>query len=216
MINLLATNSICYNCATYNEPATALNISATVTSNIACNGGTNGAIDLTPNGGTTPYTYDWSNDGPENPDNDPQDLSSVPAGVYTVTVTDNINCTAAVSATITQPNAITISSTPTNVSCNGGSNGAIDITTVGGTSSYTYDWSNDGPENPDNDPQDLSGLSVGTYSVTVTDTNNCTAASSITITQPTALTASITGQTDVGCNGGNNGSVTIGASGGTP
>jgi hypothetical protein len=151
-----------------------------------------GSVTLTFNGGTSPYTYDWSNDGPENPDNDPKDLSNLLAGTYTVTVTDSKGCTKTTSATVTGPTAalaITLV-TQTNVSCNGGTNGAINISVAGGTSPYTYDWSNDGPENPDNDPQDLTGRTVGTYTVTVTDSKACTTTASYTITQPAVLTLS--------------------------
>jgi hypothetical protein len=61
-----------------------------------------------------------------------------------------------------------LSTTQVNVACNGASTGSIDLTVTGGTSPYTYDWSNDGAESPDNDTQDLSNLAAGTYTVTVT------------------------------------------------
>jgi hypothetical protein len=71
-----------------------------------CNGAATGSIDLTVTGGTAPITYDWSNDGAENPDNDTQDLSALTAGTYTVT--DGNGCVATVSATITQPTAVVL------------------------------------------------------------------------------------------------------------
>ncbi|HLP93646.1 MAG TPA: hypothetical protein VK168_06395, partial [Saprospiraceae bacterium] len=187
---------------------------STTQTNVSCNGGSNGSINLTVTGGTSPYTYDWSNDGPDNPDNDPQDLSGLTAGTYTVTVTDNVGATATTSVTITQPTAISLSRTITNVSCNGGANGAIDLSASGGTGPYTYDWSNDGPENPDNDSQDLTGLTAGTYFVTVTDANGCTATNSATVTQPAALSLTKT-ITNVSCNGGANGAINLSVSGGT-
>ncbi|PSJ72030.1 hypothetical protein C7N43_36300, partial [Sphingobacteriales bacterium UPWRP_1] len=100
--------------------------------------------------------------------------------------------------------------TENNVSCFGGNNGSTAVSVAGGTSPYTYLWSNGGTT------ASISGLTAGAYTVVVTDANGCTNTVTQTITQPTTLTASITGQTDVSCNGGNNGSVTIGASGGTP
>ncbi|MDX2280653.1 MAG: SdrD B-like domain-containing protein, partial [Saprospiraceae bacterium] len=157
--------------------------------NLSCFGGSNGTIDLTVNGGVGTYTYDWSNDGPENPDNDPQDLSGLIAGVYTVTVTDGNSCTKATGIALTQPNPVTpVVDNTTNVTCFGGNDGVINISVTGGTGSYSYDWSNDGPENPDNDGQDISGLTAGTYTVTVTDANGCTGTISATITQPPAVT----------------------------
>ncbi|NDJ00212.1 hypothetical protein GWA97_14135, partial [Flavobacterium sp. LaA7.5] len=68
-----------------------------------------------------------------------------------------------------------------NVSCNAGSNGAVDLTVTGGTAPYTYLW------NTTATTQDLSGLTAGTYEVTVTDANGCTATASVTVTQPTVL-----------------------------
>ena len=105
-------------------------------------------------------------------------------------------------------------STPTpggvvNVSCNGGSNGQIATLVTGGTSPYTYSWSPSGGTSAT-----ASGLSAGTYTVTVTDANNCSTFTNYTVTQPSILTATQT-QTDVTCYGLSNGSATITVSGGT-
>jgi F0F1-type ATP synthase beta subunit len=83
---------------------------------------------------------------------------------------------------------------------NGLSNGGVNIDATGGTGTLTYDWSNDGAESPDNDLQDLSGVVAGTYTVTVSDANACTASASYTITEPAILSASAT-KVDVLCNG---------------
>jgi protocatechuate 3,4-dioxygenase beta subunit len=192
----------------------ALNLAATQV-NVGCFGEANGSVDLTVAGGTMPYTYDWSNDGAETPDNDPQDLTSLTAGVYTVTVTDGNNCTATTSVTITQP-AVLVSTVVSHVdvSCNGGNNGSVDLTVTGGTLPYTYDWSNDGAENPDDDIADVAGLAAGTYTVTVTDANLCTATTSITIVQPAAIALSIS-TANVLCFGDATGSIDLTANGGT-
>ena len=190
-------------------------ILSTTSTNVSCNGGNTGAIDLTVVGGSSPYTYDWSNDGPETPDNDPQDLTGLSAGLYTVTVTDMVGATSTASVIITQPPALVLTNTQINILCNGASTGSIDLTVAGGTPGYTYDWSNDGSETPDNDPQDLTGLSAGTYTVTVTDLNGCTATRSATISQPMALSLSTTA-TNVTCAGGNNGAIDLTVTGGTP
>jgi hypothetical protein len=163
-----------------------------VVTQITCNGANNGAIDLSVANGIPPYTYDWSNDGPEMPDNDPQDLSGLAPGTYTVTVTGANSLTATASAMVTQPTALVVTATqinPTNCNVNDGS---IDLTVSGGTPSYTYDWSNDGPEMPDNDPQDLNAIPVGTYTVTVTDMKGCTQTSSRTLTYTDNVPPSIT------------------------
>ncbi|MGB4850623.1 MAG: Calx-beta domain-containing protein, partial [Saprospiraceae bacterium] len=199
--------------ATITQPAAIVLTMTQV--NPLCAGTSNGSIDLTVIGGVGSYTYDWSNDGPETPDNDPQDLTGLVAGTYTVTVTDANGCTKTSSTSITEPTAILLSTTQVNVLCNGAVTGSIDLTASGGNPVYTYDWSNDGPESPDNDPEDLTGLAAGTYTVTVTDVNGCTKTSSATITQPPALVLSTT-QLNVQCNGAATGSIDLTVIAGTP
>lgn len=151
---------------------------STTLTQVGCSNPNSGAIDLSVSAGTPGYTYDWSNDGPENPDNDPQDLSGLAVGTYTVTVTDAASCSSTISANITQAPAIALSTQILNASCSGNTDGEIDLILSGGVPGYTYDWSNDGPESPDNDPQDLIGVGPGTYTVTVTDLTGCTATTS--------------------------------------
>jgi gliding motility-associated-like protein len=202
---------------TITQPAAAVSASTTQT-NVLCFGGTNGAINLTPAGGTVPYTYAWSNGATT------QDLSGLSAGTYTVIVNDangsTGGCTATTTVTITQPAApLTVTNTSVNVLCNGGSNGSIDITPAGGTAPYTYLWSNGATT------QDLSGLSAGTYTVNITDANGttggCNATTSITITQPVPLTQAVTAFTypsgnNISCFGLSDGSTNLTIGGGTP
>ncbi|NNC95734.1 MAG: hypothetical protein HKN92_09245, partial [Chitinophagales bacterium] len=188
------------------EPA-ALSLSETHT-DVSCNGGSDGSIDITPSGGTGPFTYDWdhivgTDDG--------EDVNTLAAGTYNVTVTDANSCTAASSVVITEPAVLALSETHTDVSCNGGSDGSIDITPSGGTVPFTYDW--DHIVGTD-DGEDVNTLAAGTYNVTVTDVNSCTASSSVVITEPAVLALSET-HTDVSCNGGSDGSIDITPSGGT-
>jgi hypothetical protein len=188
--------------ATVTQP-TALNPTVVVTP-VSCFGGSNGTIDVTVTGGTPGYTYNWGGGLTT------QDRSSLTAGTYTVTVTDANNCTATISATVTQPSDLNLSISVTNAACFGGSDGTIDVTVTGGTTPYTYVWS-DGPVTT----QDRSGLAIGTYTVTVTDANNCTATISATVTQPTALNLSIS-VTNAACFGGSNGAIDLTVTGGTP
>ncbi|MBI4649131.1 MAG: hypothetical protein HY738_21705, partial [Bacteroidia bacterium] len=169
--------------------------------NVSCNGGNNGAVNLTVIGAVPPYTYLWSNSATT------QDINNLTAGTYTVTITDANSCTTTTSVTITQPTALTAFYTQTNVSCNGGNNGSINLTVSGGVSPYTYLWSNSATA------QDINSLTAGIYTVTITDSNSCTKTTSVTITQPTALTASCT-QTNVSCNGGNDGAINLTVFGG--
>lgn len=183
------------------EPA-ALTLSTTQV-NVLCNGNSTGSINLTVSGGTGAYSYLWSNGATT------QDLSGLPAGNYSVTVTDDNNCTETASVTITQPAPLALSTTSINVDCNGNSTGSIDLTVTGGTAGYTYSWSN-GSSN-----EDIGSLPVGNYSVTVTDAAGCTASTSVNITQPNILSVSTT-QVNVLCNGTNTGSIDLTVAGGTP
>ncbi|MBP0902413.1 beta strand repeat-containing protein [Mariniflexile gromovii] len=183
---------------------TALSASITAQTNVACNGGSNGASTVAATGGTAPYTYTWSNGATT------ASVVGIAAGTYNVTVTDANGCTSAASVTITEPTTLSASITAqTNVACNGGSNGASTVAATGGTAPYTYTWSNGATT------ASVVGIAAGTYNVTVTDANGCTSAASVTITEPTTLSASITAQTNVSCNGGSNGASTVAATGGT-
>ncbi|RYJ42994.1 Adhesin AidA-related protein [Flavobacterium beibuense] len=195
--NLCTTNSS----VTITQPTTALSASAIAT-NVSCNGSSNGTIDLTVTGGTAPYAFVWSNTAIT------EDMTGLSAGTYNVTVTDANGCTTTASATVTEPNALIASSVTTAVSCNGGSNGTIDLTVTGGTAPYTFVWSNTATT------EDMTGLSAGTYDVTVTDANGCTATASVTINEPTVLSASGVA-TNVSCNGGSNGTIDLTVTGGT-
>jgi hypothetical protein len=133
------------------------------------------------------------------------------AGLYAVAVTDANGCTSSTNFTITEPTALVSSaSAQTNVSCNGGSNGSATVAASGGTGAYTYLWSPAGGT-----AATATGLTAGLYTVTVTDANGCTSSTNFTITEPTALVATSSGQTNVTCYGLNDGSASVNVSGGT-
>jgi hypothetical protein len=178
----------------------------TVVTNVSCFGGSNGTINLTPTGGVGPYTYLWNNGTTT------EDRTGLSAGTYSVVITDAAGATGAVNnIVVRQPtSALSAGSTSqTTIACNGGATGAASISPIGGTSPYTYRW------NTGATTQTITGLTAGTYSVTVTDANGCTISRSFNITEPSALTAT-TSQTDVTTPGGSNGSATITVSGGVP
>lgn len=135
--------------------------------NPLCNGDTTGSITVIPSGGTLSYTYSWSPSG-----GNAAMASNLGANTYTVTVTDAQGCTATQSTTLIQTAVLTISSAVTNPSCNTLSDGAIDVTVTGGTSTYTYQWSVGSTATT----EDLSGLTGGTFIIDVTDGNGCTIA----------------------------------------
>ena len=169
---------------------------------VSCNGGSNGAIDITIGGATPPYTYLWTGGFTT------QDISGLTAGTYTVTITDANGCTAGAGFNITQPAAIVLTETHVNVSCNGGTNGSINLSVAGGASPYTYGWSNSATT------QDISGLAAGFYAVTVTDANGCTASLNITITEVSNLTVNIVSVVNSQCNT-NTGTIDITVTGGS-
>jgi len=190
-------------CVTITEPSAIItNITGT---DVSCNGGSDGSADLTVSNGTFPYTYIWSPGGQTT-----EDINNILAGIHCVTVTDANSCSVTTCVTITEPTAITANITGTDVLCNGGTDGSADLTINGGTSPYVCIWSPGGQTT-----EDINNISAGVHCVTVTDAHSCTATTCVTITEPTAITANITGS-DVSCNGGTDGSADLTVSGGTP
>jgi hypothetical protein len=154
-----------------NEPGCNLTASATGT-NVSCNAGTNGTATATPSGNLSPVTYAWSNGATT------ATISNLTAGTYTVTVTESVNCTATASYTVTEPSDITLACAKTDATTTGGSNGTATVTATGGTSPYTYLWSNGATT------ASITSLTAGTYTVTVTDANGCSDVCSSTIVEP--------------------------------
>jgi hypothetical protein len=152
------------------QPSAALNLSATVT-NVSCNGGSTGAIDLTVTGGTTAYGFNWGSGVTT------EDRTGLVAGDYSVTVTDSKGCTATLAKTITKDAAITVSTTVTKETCPAAHDGKIDLTATGGTGSYTYqiDGGSYGATH------NWTGLAAGSHTVIAKDGNNCTASATVTI-----------------------------------
>ncbi len=160
-----------------------------------------GKASAVPFGGTPPYTYLWSNGGTT-----PQ-ITSLAQGTYTVTVTDNNGCTAIGSATVYFWNeGVWLMASHTNVTCFGFGNGTATAMAMSGTPPYTYVWSTG------TTGAMVSNLSPGAYTVTVTDANGCSNFTTVTVTQPTLLTATST-STNANC--GLAGSATITPTGGT-
>jgi len=181
---------------------TQLTAAVSTSTNINCFGGNNGSATVTAAGGTTGYTYLWNN-GQVN-----ANATGLTAGSYTATVTDNKGCTQTATVTITQPTVLAVGiSASTNISCNGGNNGAATITSGGGTSGYTYLWSNA------QTAATATGLIAGTYTVTTTDSKGCTQTATVTITQPAAVTL-VTSTVGSTCSTAN-GSASVTANGGT-
>ena len=168
-----------------------------------CYGDTNGTASATATGGIAPYTYAWSMGSVDS------SISGLSAGLYTVSVQDGHNCVSVDTIIIQQPAQLsTIIQNQTDVSCYGGSNGYIAILGTGGTPGYHYLWSN-GSTSPA-----ISNLQAGIYSVTVSDTNNCTGVSSFTLTQPDSMTVHSSVKLSPSCYGASDGSISISVLGG--
>ncbi|MBI1225510.1 MAG: T9SS type A sorting domain-containing protein [Bacteroidetes bacterium] len=169
--------------------------------NVTCFNGNNGAISLNVTGGTTPYIYIWSN-GSTN-----ANIGSLTAGSYTVTVSDATGCSKSQSFTVNQPTQLIANVNVTNGTC--GNQGLATASVTGGTSPYSYLWSN-GLTSPT-----INNLAAGTYSLTVTDANNCTATKSfqVTVTAPPTCTVVLT--QPITTLNGNDGKLTVNATAGT-
>ncbi|MEN0008634.1 MBG domain-containing protein [Flavobacterium nitrogenifigens] len=189
---------------TITEPS-AIVITPGAKTNVSCNGGHNGSASVSAIGGTGAYMYSWDT----TPAQSTATATGLKAGTYIVTVTDANSCTKTQSITITEPDALVATTSQTDVSCNGGSNGTATVSVTGGTGLYTYSWSPSGGTNAT-----ASGLLAGTYTVTIKDANLCQTTASVTITDPPVLTATIA-KTDILCHQANNGTATVTPSGGT-
>lgn len=189
---------------TLTQPASGLSFNPFTVSNVTCFGGNDGSVTANPTGGPQPYSYQWSVPGNTN------QISGLPAGTYRVTVTDDSLCTAVDSAVITQPQQITVSGVVTDVSCFGGNDGQIVASATPSAVPYNYVWSNG------SNGATITGLTNGTYTVTVSNQSGCTGTATFNVAQPTRLVLNAPAISNVSCFGGSNGSIAANPGGGTP
>jgi hypothetical protein len=179
--------------------------SSAVSSNITCFGTNNGSVNLTQSGGTAPYTFLWNTGATT------EDLSARPTGTYSVTVTDFNGCTSTASAIVTQPTALNLTQGfTTNVSCNGLSNGSVNLIASGGTGAFEY--SKDGVIWQSSSL--ITGLAASAHALRLRDQNNCTTQLNVAITQPSVLSISVSNIINAAC-GQANGSAQSAGTGGT-
>ena len=185
-----------------------LEASVTAHTNVSCNGGNDGAVTVTPYGGTSPYSFELN--GSSESDGT---FTSLTAGEYGAKITDANGCTYTVSFDIDEPTLLVaqiVSST--NVSCNGGADGSATINATGGTPPYTYAWN----DNNSQTTATATGLTADSYEVTVTDANGCTGTVGIIISEPAnALVINIVNVENPSCYNANDGVIDITVDGGT-
>ncbi|MBS1781440.1 MAG: gliding motility-associated C-terminal domain-containing protein [Bacteroidetes bacterium] len=173
---------------------------------IACNGNATGSAVAVLSGGIPPYLYSWNTV----PIQQTAAINNLPVGSYIITAKDSF-CTRIATINLTQPNVLIPSVTATDVTCFGVGNGTLSTVVVGGKQPYIYSWNTA----PIVHTPNLTSLVPGIYTLTVMDSNNCSATYTSTISQPQKLLGQINSVSNVSCNGGANGSTTLTVSGGT-
>jgi hypothetical protein len=181
--------------ASITEPL-SLSLNIAQFNNLLCSGDSSGAIDVTANGGVSPYAYLWSNGATT------EDIVNLQAGSYTVTVSDDNGCSSAITQVIASPTPLTSSVVGVDVLCNGQASGSADLTVSGGTAPYFYQWSNFQAS------QDVSGLAGGLYYVIITDLNGCQQRDSVFVGEPAALVLTIN-PTPITCFNANDGAIDL-------
>lgn len=188
--------------ATLIQPA---GMSLAVSTTEASCGTPSGTAAVVVSGGQAPYSFNWNT----SPVQTTASVGGLDAGTYVITVTDGNGCVEQANAVVNSLNGPTLSTNITQqIACFGSATGAIQASATGGMAPYFYTWSS-GQNTPS-----VSALTAGSYTVTVADASGCTASQVLTLTEPAALTATVS-TTPISCNGGSNGSVTINVSGGT-
>jgi len=181
----------------------ALSLDATV-QNPACADNNNGYIALLPDGGTLPYSFNWSNGTTD------QNLDNLAANTYSVTISDANNCSDTAEFTLTAPLPLVIQSDTGNPNCATSNDGFIQLTVSGGTEPYTYDW-----DNPLNDNTAVqNNLAAGFQTVVVGDANACQQTLTFDLVAPNALSSSVATNPS-SCPTAANGSIDLSVSGGT-
>ncbi|MDH5366239.1 MAG: T9SS type A sorting domain-containing protein [Cyclobacteriaceae bacterium] len=172
-----------------------------IKTDLSCFESNDGAIEVAITEGVAPFSFQWSNGM------NTQNLSTLSAGNYSVTITDANQQELMLETILEQPSKIVISSSIVHATCNGQQNGSVDITVSGGTGGYSYLWSNGATT------QDINAVSSGNYLVTVTDSLNCSTESVITITNQSSIFV-IGDVTNASCSG-IDGAIDISITGGT-
>ncbi|MCX6200582.1 MAG: M4 family metallopeptidase, partial [Bacteroidetes bacterium] len=178
-------------------------VAASSHANVLCNGGNTGTATVSATGGTPSFSYTWTGGATTTTAN------NLVAGIYNVTVIDAAGCSSTSTQMITQPTALSLTTSETGDTCNR-STGKIISTVSGGTTNYSYNWSNSQTSST------VNNLPSGNFALTVTDANNCSLSASAIVNAVSSNLSINATSTNVLCNGGNTGSVTASVTGGFP
>ncbi len=181
-------------------------VDSTSTSAVSCNGGNDGSANISLSGGVPPYTYAWDDPGTQSNST----ATGLTAGTYIVSVFGSDSCTTTATVVVTEPSLLTASASGTSASC-GANDGQAMAVGAGGTGSYTYLWDDSLAQVTDT----AINLAAGTYSVTITDANGCTATATAIVANPAAPTVTDS-SVNVSCFGAADGEGYLFATGGTP
>lgn len=192
--------------------AIIVNILPIIDPRVPCFGDNDEQLTASPTGGTPPYEYAWDDPGLQRT----QTATDMPAGYFTVTVTDDNGCEETKSKTITQPRELVVEAEVYDITCNNENDGSVLLNVSGGTPQYYYFWTTKPPGSGIiATDKNQSELSEGRYYFTVTDVNNCEFEDSVDIVNPPAITIDSESKTDASASTVADGSVTVTASGGT-
>ncbi|MEO0627428.1 MAG: gliding motility-associated C-terminal domain-containing protein, partial [Bacteroidota bacterium] len=170
---------------------------------VNCEGQSTGLIELTPSGGTEPYTFAWDDES------DQEDRENLPAGTYELNLIDANGCDYSQTYVIGEEPAIVLSFDVSGTDCPDDNTGSLTTLIENGTGPFEYDWSNDEVT------PDLDGLAAGTYQLEVTDDNGCTALAEVVVPGPPPFVAEVVTES-VRCHGAADGLIELDLSGGTP
>jgi len=190
-------------------------LSAGTIVNENCKGQSIGSATITITGGTGPFNFNWSSGSIGVTSATTVSISAQPAGTYTVNVSDANSCLVTTSVTITEPALFTSTASGAIGTC-GLSNGSATANAVGGSSGYTYSWSNSVSSVTTSTSDQVANLSAGIYVVTITDSKGCTTTSAAIVGSSTGVDVVITSQQNVSCTGKSDGSATVAVTSGTP
>ncbi len=191
-------NGACSGTAIFSVGVNPLPIAAITSSNISCNGLTNGSANANISSGTAPFTYSWSGGQTT------QNIGGLGVGAVTYTVTDSKGCKANASTNITQPTALTVANSNTTQALCNQANGTASVTINGGTSPYNYSWNT----LPAQLTANANSLTPGSWVLTTTDNKGCVITTTVTISGATTA-SNVAIKNNITCNGLANGSATV-------